>query len=62
MTILEIFTGGVPYQECKWDYSVLMMVTKGILPSHPMDQIKPSPHGDQMWDLLVGCWCQEPAL
>ncbi|CAE6532542.1 unnamed protein product [Rhizoctonia solani] len=62
MTILEIFTGGVPYQECKRDINVLNMVNKGILPSRPTHQFSTSPRGDQVWNLLVSCWIRDPAL
>ncbi|KDN41298.1 hypothetical protein RSAG8_07567, partial [Rhizoctonia solani AG-8 WAC10335] len=39
MTFLEIFSGEVPYPECRMDFNVLMTVVKGTLPTRPMDRL-----------------------
>ncbi|KAH7338694.1 WD40-repeat-containing domain protein [Rhizoctonia solani] len=60
MTILENFTGSVPYSECRGDHSISSKISQGIFPTRPMDQIKDDAHGNMIWDLLVGCWNMKP--
>ncbi|KAJ1302484.1 hypothetical protein OPQ81_002802 [Rhizoctonia solani] len=61
MTMLEAFTGTVPYAHCRWDFNVMMMVEKGIYPTRPMDQLNDQ-RGDQIWNLLVRCWDRDPVI
>ncbi|CAE6415023.1 unnamed protein product [Rhizoctonia solani] len=56
MTFLEIFTGQVPYPECRQDFTILVNVQQGKLPARPMDQLKDDKQGNMMWQLLLGCW------
>ncbi|CAE6533647.1 unnamed protein product [Rhizoctonia solani] len=53
MTILEIFTGSMPYSECRRDVSVMGLVQKGAFPTRPMKQFKNDERGDQTWNILV---------
>ncbi|CAE6443930.1 unnamed protein product, partial [Rhizoctonia solani] len=55
MTMLEIFTGALPYSEYRKDYVVLMKLQKGDLPTRP-EQIKHDDPGSKMWQLLLRCW------
>ncbi|CAE6475914.1 unnamed protein product, partial [Rhizoctonia solani] len=56
MTMLEIFTGDVPYPECRQDYSVLNIIGGGTLPTRPIEQLREDYKGDLMWQLLLTCW------
>ncbi|CAE6535076.1 unnamed protein product [Rhizoctonia solani] len=46
MTLLEIFTGDVPYPHCRMDFAVLTTVTRGTLPIRPIEQLKDDDHGN----------------
>ncbi|CUA70520.1 hypothetical protein RSOLAG22IIIB_08936 [Rhizoctonia solani] len=61
MTILEIFTGDVPYPECRQDFKVLKTIERGTLPTRPMEQLKDDEQGNKMWQLLLDCWKREAA-
>ena len=52
----EIFTGDVPYPNCRADYSVIMTVAQGMLPTRPMDVLKDDQRGNLVWQLLLKCW------
>ncbi|CAE6455815.1 putative serine/threonine-protein kinase DDB_G0284251 [Rhizoctonia solani AG-1 IB] len=47
---------------CKQDYSVMMAVLSGTLPTRPADKLKSGPRGDHMWELLLKCWDREPGV
>ncbi|KDN40368.1 hypothetical protein RSAG8_08131, partial [Rhizoctonia solani AG-8 WAC10335] len=55
MTMLEIFTGEVPYPECRQDFTILKRVEKGTIPNRPVEKLKDQ-QGDMMWQLLLRCW------
>ncbi|KAG8686586.1 hypothetical protein FRC08_012432, partial [Ceratobasidium sp. 394] len=61
MTVLETFTGQVPYAD-KSDLRVItMVVVLKELPTRPKVHIPPnSRHGDALWSLLKRCWVNEP--
>ncbi|CAE6460036.1 unnamed protein product [Rhizoctonia solani] len=61
MTMLEIFTGDVPYPECRQDYSVLNIIGGGTLPTRPIEQLREDYKGDLMWQLLLTCWSRNPS-
>ncbi|KEP46218.1 tyrosine kinase domain protein [Rhizoctonia solani 123E] len=61
MTILEIFTGDVPYPECRREISVIVRVDKGILPTRPMDRLGDDERSNKMWQLMLSCWNRDPA-
>ncbi|CAE6514670.1 unnamed protein product [Rhizoctonia solani] len=52
----EIFTGQVPYPECRQDFTIIVNVQQGTLPARPMVQIKDNKQGNMMWQLLLKCW------
>ncbi|CAE6442315.1 unnamed protein product [Rhizoctonia solani] len=56
MTMLEIFTGEVPYPNYRQDFLVLMAVQKGTLPTRPLEQLQDDEQGNVIWRLLLGCW------
>ncbi|CAE6487097.1 unnamed protein product [Rhizoctonia solani] len=60
MTMLEIFTGEVPYPECRADFAVIMKLQKGTLPARPLERIKDDEQGNIMWQLLLDCWNRDP--
>ncbi|CUA68576.1 hypothetical protein RSOLAG22IIIB_07953 [Rhizoctonia solani] len=59
MTMLEIFTGDVPYPECRQDFKVFKAIERGTLPTRPVEQIKDDEQGNKMWQLLLDCWKRE---
>ncbi|CAE6459511.1 unnamed protein product, partial [Rhizoctonia solani] len=60
MTMLEIFTGAVPYPQCQRDFSVMRMVQQKILPTRPEGRIHTGQRGNKIWELLMSCWNYEP--
>ncbi|CAE6502833.1 unnamed protein product [Rhizoctonia solani] len=60
MTMLEIFTGNVPYPECRHNISVLNKVLNGVLPIRPIDQINNDERGNKIWKLMLSCWDRDP--
>ncbi|CAE7196327.1 unnamed protein product [Rhizoctonia solani] len=54
----EIFTGDVPYPECRQDFTILKTIEKGVLPTRPLERIKEDQKGNEMWKLLLDCWNQ----
>ncbi|CAE6442129.1 unnamed protein product [Rhizoctonia solani] len=61
MTILEILTGDVPYQQCQKGHHVEMALLEGALPTRPMVQLRDDERGNRMWTLLVSCWNRNQA-
>ncbi|EUC58994.1 tyrosine kinase family catalytic domain protein [Rhizoctonia solani AG-3 Rhs1AP] len=61
MTLLEIFTGEVPYPTCRRDYQLFTTVQSGILPIRPLKLLKNDRQGDMMWQLLLRCWARGPS-
>ncbi|CAE6460181.1 unnamed protein product, partial [Rhizoctonia solani] len=60
MTVLEIFTGEVPYPQCRMDIQVMYKLQHGTLPTRPVEKFKDDIRGNRMWKLLVSCWNGEP--
>ncbi|KAG9089081.1 hypothetical protein FRC06_001722, partial [Ceratobasidium sp. 370] len=62
MTILETFTGEVPYADCQTGVAVIMAVVgSGRIPDRPQKEIPPDDErGDRLWTLLTECWHREP--
>ncbi|CUA75508.1 putative WD repeat-containing protein alr2800 [Nostoc sp, PCC 7120] [Rhizoctonia solani] len=56
MTFLEIFTGQAPYPECKQDFTVILTVQRGTLPTRPSEQLKDDERGNVMWRIMLDCW------
>ncbi|KDN33250.1 hypothetical protein RSAG8_13659, partial [Rhizoctonia solani AG-8 WAC10335] len=56
MTMLEIFTGKVPYPQFQNDFSIIMAVKRGTLPARPIEQLKNDAQGNFVWELLLRCW------
>ncbi|KDN40372.1 hypothetical protein RSAG8_08135, partial [Rhizoctonia solani AG-8 WAC10335] len=56
MTMLEIFTGEVPYPKCRQDFTVLVTVQRGTLPERPLERLKDDQQGNMVWQLLLECW------
>ncbi|CAE6405447.1 unnamed protein product [Rhizoctonia solani] len=56
MTMLEIFTGEVPYPQCRMDFNVLTTVTQGTLPTRPTDRLKDDVQGNAVWRIMLECW------
>ncbi|KDN40405.1 hypothetical protein RSAG8_08168, partial [Rhizoctonia solani AG-8 WAC10335] len=56
MTMLEIFTGEVPYPHIPKDFSVMRAVSQGTLPVRPTEQLKDNHQGNVVWRLLLKCW------
>lgn len=56
MTILETFTGKVPY----FDKTELEVAEEKGLPVRPEDSIASNSNGNKLWELLMSCWVYEP--
>ncbi|KEP44923.1 tyrosine kinase family catalytic domain protein [Rhizoctonia solani 123E] len=56
MTMLEIFTGDVPYPNCRTEIGVIRTVERGTLPTRPTEYFGDDQKGDMMWQLLLRCW------
>ncbi|CAE6490950.1 unnamed protein product [Rhizoctonia solani] len=56
MTMLEIFTGSVPYPECQKDFNVMKKVDRGTLPNRPTQHLGTDQRGDVVWELMLSCW------
>ncbi|KAG8701915.1 hypothetical protein FRC11_011819, partial [Ceratobasidium sp. 423] len=61
MTILEIFTGNVPYHEIRRDYLIIRMVDQGLHPTCPTDELEDyDKYNGWLWEILVSCWDRDP--
>ncbi|CAE6376777.1 unnamed protein product [Rhizoctonia solani] len=60
MTMLEIITGKVPYEEAS-DLAVVNLINQRKYPKRPEDRIPAnSRDGNKFWGLLLACWAYEP--
>ncbi|CAE6511723.1 unnamed protein product [Rhizoctonia solani] len=59
MTMLEIFTGDVPYPNCRTEIGIIRTVERGTLPDRPTPYLGNDRKGDMMWHLLLSCWRRE---
>ncbi|CUA70837.1 Tyrosine-protein kinase FRK [Rhizoctonia solani] len=59
MTMLEIFTGDVPYPDRRQDIGVIRAVERGTLPTRPIKRLGDNIKGNMMWHLLIRCWAWE---
>ncbi|KAJ1302565.1 hypothetical protein OPQ81_002882 [Rhizoctonia solani] len=60
LTMLEIFTGKVPYLMHRGYASVFSKIISGVLPTRPVNEIKKGERGDKMWQLMLSCWDRDP--
>lgn len=52
MIFLQVFTGRVPFSECRSDHQVVVQILRGKLPVRPV-----TPHiEDVIWDFIQTCW------
>ncbi|KAF8508158.1 kinase-like domain-containing protein, partial [Gautieria morchelliformis] len=58
MTVLEIVSGHVPYNEVTNDAAVICRITQGHIPSRPRDP----GIADDVWGICQKCWHNEPEL
>ncbi|KEP45602.1 tyrosine kinase catalytic domain protein, partial [Rhizoctonia solani 123E] len=56
---MEVFTGEVPYPNCRMDFTVMATVTRGTLPTRPTDRLKNDEQGNLVWELLLKCWSRD---
>ncbi|KAJ3572116.1 hypothetical protein NP233_g3310 [Leucocoprinus birnbaumii] len=54
MTILQVFTGKVPFESMRNDATVIVSLARGVLPEQPVEI------NDAMWALLKRCWKTRP--
>ncbi|KAL5641780.1 hypothetical protein ACGC1H_002026 [Rhizoctonia solani] len=59
MVGIEIYTGEVPYSQCRMDFTVMTMVTRGTLPIRPTEWLKDDERGNLVRDLLLRCWSRD---
>ncbi|CAE6411990.1 unnamed protein product [Rhizoctonia solani] len=61
MTILEVFTGDIPYSNVKNNFAVMHhVVSKKEFPTRPTDSLPRDSFGDEIWEALTACWSYEP--
>ncbi|CAE7174463.1 unnamed protein product [Rhizoctonia solani] len=60
MTMLEVFTGRVPYPDRRMDTAVLIAVMQGTLPTRPFQYLRDDEQGNFVWKLLLDCWSRSP--
>ncbi|KAJ8590707.1 kinase-like protein [Rhizopogon salebrosus TDB-379] len=51
--MLQVFTGRVPYSECRSDHQVVVQILRGKTPVRPLNPI-----GDTLWDFTQKCWLE----
>ncbi|CAE7209682.1 unnamed protein product [Rhizoctonia solani] len=61
MTMLEVFTGEVPYADRRMDIAVIKAIMEGILPTRPVQHLDDSEQGNLVWSLLLYCWSRKPS-
>ncbi|KAG8720608.1 hypothetical protein FRC09_009272 [Ceratobasidium sp. 395] len=60
MTILEVFTSKLPFDEHKLDPWVTLAVMEGKHPARPPELPMDTGFGDELWSLMVECWKSRP--
>ncbi|KAG8721447.1 hypothetical protein FRC09_007871 [Ceratobasidium sp. 395] len=61
MTILEAFTGQVPYPDKSEHRVMILVMIQKVPPERPETHIPPGDkRGDALWSLLLRCWANEP--
>ncbi|KAF9443790.1 kinase-like protein, partial [Macrolepiota fuliginosa MF-IS2] len=55
MTILQVFTGKIPFEELRIDATVVMTLVRKLLPQRPPEI------SETLWALLERCWAFEPS-
>ncbi|KAF8597459.1 kinase-like protein [Ceratobasidium sp. AG-I] len=61
MTMMEIFTGSLPYAEFRQDFSVIRAIDKKQTPKRPKILSGPESRANTMWELLLRCWDHDPS-
>ncbi|KAG8793747.1 hypothetical protein FRC12_001757 [Ceratobasidium sp. 428] len=62
MTILEVFTGKVPYHYLKRDPAIVKAVLSDKrIPDRPPEIPEDTTWGDMLWRILVNCWAYKPS-
>ena len=52
ITLVQVFTGRVPYSEFRSDHQVTVQILRGKKPARPV-----APHiEDSLWDFTQKCW------
>ncbi|KAG8710771.1 hypothetical protein FRC11_004149 [Ceratobasidium sp. 423] len=61
MTILETFTGDIPYANIKNDWAVMEHIFSKKFPTRPKNFLpEDTLLGDAIWDALTSCWSYQP--
>ncbi|KAF8593436.1 kinase-like protein, partial [Ceratobasidium sp. AG-I] len=56
MVGIEIFTGTVPFAECRTDAGVCSAILKKQIPRRPSQLSGPDKTAQHVWNILVKCW------
>lgn len=59
MLAVEVFTGGVPFDDKRWNESVVLLISRGGRPRMPKNAHAVGLTAE-MWELLQSCWHQDP--
>jgi len=57
MTLLEVYTGNVPFPNRRFYAAAVFDVVNGIRPPRPIDCSKPT---DGVWEIITSCWEHDP--
>ncbi|CAE6497077.1 unnamed protein product [Rhizoctonia solani] len=60
MTMLEIFTGEVPFSDRRTDMAVMSAVLRGTPPTRPTNLPENGERSSKMWQLMLSCWDRDP--
>ncbi|CAE6537319.1 unnamed protein product [Rhizoctonia solani] len=61
MTILEIFSGSIPYRDVHLSFALLNRIMNGTPPNRPEELAKDDTRADVLWPLLLKCWSYDPS-
>ncbi|EMD39284.1 hypothetical protein CERSUDRAFT_152382 [Gelatoporia subvermispora B] len=54
LTMWEIFTGAIPFEDCPRDATVILRVIRGTRPQYPQQTIDGL--NEYVWDIMEDCW------
>lgn len=62
LTLLQMFSGEIPFHEKRYEIEVLYSVLEGKRPDRPLHTLsKTRGLSDEVWSIIETCWSQEPA-
>ncbi|KIK51971.1 hypothetical protein GYMLUDRAFT_180782, partial [Collybiopsis luxurians FD-317 M1] len=59
MTMLEVYSGNIPFHSRRFYGAVVLDVIRGVRPPRPSKQTCPQ-LTDELWQIIQSCWAQDP--